>query len=99
MSDDNSSYSLACPFLNPDPVFAQGAAFGMLWARLRGDEDEIAEYILTEISDQVRVAASRTGWNLVEMKEWEYEGKETGWTFIRLVPARAVTEETSRDPD
>jgi len=81
-----ASFGLACPFLNSDPVFAQGVAFGTLWSRMRDPEcDEITEYILSEIEEQVRVAASRTGWNVIELKPWEHEGKETGWVFCRMV--------------
>ena len=80
------SYSLLCPFLNSDPVFAQGVAFGMLWSQMRDEDcDEIAEYILSEIEEQVRVAASRTGWEVVELKPWLPDGEETGWVFCRMV--------------
>lgn len=87
-SDDPhpAEYSLACPFLTDDPVYAHGVEFGMLWARMSDPRNtDLRETIRTENSEQVRVAAARLGWDLVDLREWEDGPPDNGWVFVRLV--------------
>lgn len=81
---EDQDYSLLVPFLNADPVFCQGVQFGMLAQRMLDKEPDIREYILSEIEEQVRVAASRLGYEIVELRSWEHEGQEAGWVFVRM---------------
>lgn len=87
-NEDDESWGLVCPFLNHDPVFAQGVAFGQLWCRMR-EEIEISDYILSEIDEQVRVAASRLGFEITKLEPWLWQGEETGWILIEMHRAEA----------
>ncbi len=71
------THTLACPFLNDDPVFAYGVEFGILYVRMRdGDEDKIKGYFCRANQDQILLAASRMRWAVTEMKPW---GKDWLW--------------------
>ena len=71
--------TLVMPFLNPDPVYAFGVEFGMLYPQLRDDSEPISEYFTIQNQDQILLAASRLGWVVAEMKPWKAD-----WFFVRL---------------
>jgi hypothetical protein len=79
-----ATYNLTMPFLDGDSRFAAGVEFGMLHARLRDpDVDEIADYFTLVNQDQILLAASRLGWRVEEMREWD--GAPDQWFWVRLV--------------
>ena len=63
-----SVYSMMCPFLTDDPQFALGVEFGLLYARMRGEEERISDFFSKENQDQILLLASRLGWHVREMK-------------------------------
>ncbi len=74
-----AEYGLVCPFLDEAPSYAHGVEFGMLWNRLRGDEDEIDDIISTANQEQVTLAANRLGWHISGMEQLD-----EFWVKIRL---------------
>lgn len=72
---------LVCQFLNDDPVFAYGVEFGILWMRMK-EEDEIQGYFTTENQEQITLAANRGGFEIVQMKQWK-KGPEWTWFHLR----------------
>ena len=80
--------TLICPFLNPDPVFAQGVEFGMLYARMRDSDEPVAEYFTRANQDQILLLASRLGWTVAEMKPWDKD-----WFFCRMEKEPAPANE------
>lgn len=74
------SYTLVCPFLNDDPVFAYGIEFGMLYRRMVYDENGVIEdYFCRANQDQILLLASRLRWRVKLMKPW---GKD--WILFHL---------------
>ncbi len=71
-----AAHSLICPFLNDDPVFAQGVEIGMLFNRMQ-TEDVVEDYFTRSNQDQILLLASRLKWLVMRMKPW---GKD--WIFI-----------------
>ena len=71
---------LICPYLDQDPKYALGVEFGIIWMRMRDDnEDVIQEYFTTANQDQILLACPRLGWRCVEMKRWD-----EFWTWYHL---------------
>ncbi|HEV3118692.1 MAG TPA: hypothetical protein VGY58_16705 [Gemmataceae bacterium] len=68
---------LACPFLDESPTFAYGVEFGLLFARMRR-EKVIADYFLRRNQDQILLAASRLGWQVLRMKP------QGDWLWIKM---------------
>lgn len=79
MAEDHD-YSLVCPFLTDDPLYALGVEFGMLYARMsRMKMGTIKDYFLLDNQEQVLLLASRLGWSVVKMRVWR-----KSWVFITL---------------
>jgi hypothetical protein len=66
-----TSFSLVCPFLTDDPMFAYGVEFGMLFTQMRGDQDRIAGYFCRKNQDRILLLASRLGWSVDQIKPWD----------------------------
>ncbi len=82
--DDKERYGLVCPFLDTDPRFAYGVAFGQLIERLR-EIDEFSGYELIAIQEQITLYANRTGWTIDEMEPWEPElDEEPQWFLLKM---------------
>jgi hypothetical protein len=75
-------YSLVCPFLSDNPLYAQGVEFGMLYVRMRdaAPGDVIDDYFLLPNQDQITLAANRLGWRIVRMRRWD-----GSWFRCRMV--------------
>ncbi len=71
--------TLAMPFLNPDPVYAFGVEFGLLYPQMRDGDGPIEDYFTIQNQDQILLAASRLGWTVAEMEPWGDD-----WFFVRL---------------
>ncbi len=78
--DDGSSFGLVAPFLTDDPVFAYGCEFGMLYERMK-HEDEIEEAYHTENQDRILVMAGRVGWVVDEVTPLDWED---GWFMLKM---------------
>lgn len=78
--------TLICPFLNPEPVYAYGVEFGMLYVRMRDSDEPVADYFTRENQDQILLLASRLGWSVEEMRPW---GKDWFWCKMERVPTPA----------
>jgi hypothetical protein len=74
-----SAYGLLCPFLNDSPDYAHGVELGLLWARLRGEEEVIEDYVTLANQEQVTLAANRLGWRVALMRRGP-----KGWFWVRL---------------
>lgn len=78
-------HTLLVPFLNHDPVYAQGVEFGMqVMALMNRGKRVVRGYFLSENEEQIRVAGCRMGYTLTKCKPWKFEGKETGWVWMVL---------------
>jgi hypothetical protein len=68
------SHQLVCPFMTDDPMFAYGVEFGLLHARMRGDEEAIGDYFCRANQERILLLANRLGWKVVEVeptdKDW-----------------------------
>lgn len=73
-----SSFSLVCPYLMDQPSFSRGVELGLLYGRMQ-QESEIADYFILDNQDQILLLASRLGWNVKEMWNWD-----AGWFFCHL---------------
>lgn len=82
-----ASHTLVCPFLDADPKYALGVEFGMLYAQLRDADEPVSGYFTTANQDQILLAASRLGWSVAEMKQWEEHPDD--WFWLRLEKAAA----------
>ncbi len=74
-----TNYSLICPFLTDDPVFAYGVEFGLLLARMRSGADAIGGYFCQENQDRILLLANRLGWSVEQIKPWD---KDWFWCSI-----------------
>jgi hypothetical protein len=74
-----TTYGLVCPFLTDDPTFAYGVEFGLLFARMRGEEEYIADYFCLDNQDRILLLASRLGWTIRSMKLWD-----EGWFWCEM---------------
>ncbi len=81
-----TSNTLVCPFLNPDPVYAYGVEFGLLYARMQHSGEPVADYFTRANQDQILVLASRLGWSVEEIRPWD---KDWFWCRMEKVPAPA----------
>jgi hypothetical protein len=63
-----TTYSLVCPFLTDDPMFAFGVEFGLLFARMQSGVTRIDDYFCRENQDRVLLLASRLGWTVQKVK-------------------------------
>ncbi len=82
---DNSEWGLVCPFLDQDSKYAYGVEFGMLYESMRRGDKVIKGYYRTENEEQVRLAAHRKGYDVVELKPWKSVGQhDTSWVWIKL---------------
>lgn len=77
MSEENT---LVCPFLDGNPVFANGVEFGMLYSRMK-EESEIDGYFHTVNQEQITLLANRLGWQILKLRKWKL-GPE--WTRIHM---------------
>lgn len=70
MSDENEDeeYGLVLPFLTDDPQFAYGVEVGMLFERMK-HEDEIAGQFLTANQEQITLMVNRCGWVIDRMEQ------------------------------
>jgi len=75
-----ADYSLVCPFLNPDPLFAFGVEFGLLYAEMRKGEP-IAGYFCRKNQEQILLAANRLGWSVTECRPHDKD-----WFWIEMEP-------------
>lgn len=90
---DDIEYGLACPFLNDDPVYAAGVEFGMLWADLRQQPKRWSGYVLPTNEEQVRVAASRLGYEVPKIEPWTPDDEtETAWVLMELRRMKTATQ-------
>jgi hypothetical protein len=64
-----TTHDLVCPFLTEDPMFAAGVEFGMLFARLRNDEEPLTDIFLRENQDRILLLANRLGWTVEAIKK------------------------------
>jgi hypothetical protein len=64
-----TSYSLVCPFLTDDPMFAAGVEFGMLYSRLQNEDETVVGMFLRENQDRIFLLASRLGWTVKGIKK------------------------------
>ncbi len=62
-------YSLVCPFLTDDPVFARGVEIGMLFSRMQRRR-KIRDYFLLANQEQITLLANRLGWRIQRMEPW-----------------------------
>jgi hypothetical protein len=72
-------HTLVMPFLNGEEAYALGVEFGMLYSRMKSD-DEVKDYFCRENQDQILLAASRLGWRVVEMKPHDDD-----WFWLHMV--------------
>ena len=79
--DADEQYGLICPFLDTDPRFAFGVAFGQFIERLR-DVDEFEGYELIANQEQITLYANRTGWTIDTMEPWQPEPDEDPQWFL-----------------
>ena len=81
----SQNYGLLIPFLNEDPAYCYGVEFGMrvVVPMCRGRR-LIKGYFRTENEEQIRLAASRMGYDVVELKPWHHGGMETGWVWMKM---------------
>ena len=61
------NYSLVCPFLTDDPIYAFGVELGMLFSEME-EKTEIKNYFCLENQEQILLLANRLGWTVREMK-------------------------------
>lgn len=74
-----TSHGLICPYIDNDPKFAYGVEFGMLFVRMRGDEELIEGCFLRANQDQILLACNWLGWRAVKMKPHDED-----WMWFRL---------------
>jgi len=61
MGDD--THKLVCPFLDSSPEYARGVEFGILFERMKFEE-EIIDLFLMENQDQILLLVNRLGWTV-----------------------------------
>ncbi len=66
-----ATFTLVCPFLTDDPVFAQGVEFGLLYARMRRGRKPIKDYFSRTNQEQILLLANRLGWAVREIEPWD----------------------------
>ncbi len=66
-----TNYSIICPFLTDDPMFAFGVEFGLLFARMRSGEERIGGYFCRQNQDRILLLAGRLGWHVEQMQAWD----------------------------
>lgn len=81
---DKPEWGLVCPFLDQDSKFAYGVEFGMLYESMRRGDKAIKGYYRTENEEQIRLAAHRKGYDVVELKSWNDGPPDNGWVWIML---------------
>ena len=65
----DETYSLLCPFLNDNPDYAHGVELGMLFERMK-QEDEIDDYFTMANQDQILLLAGRLKWTVKSIEAW-----------------------------
>jgi hypothetical protein len=83
-----ATYTLVCPFLTDDPVYAYGVEFGMLYAKMQGGVDEIQDYFCLQNQEQIMLLANRLHWQVREMSPW---GKDWFWCVLEKGPGDVCT--------
>jgi hypothetical protein len=79
-----ATYSLVCPFLSDDPMFAYGVEFGLLYARMKDEAEWIEDYFCRENQDRILLLANRLGWAVRAVKPWD---KFWFWCELERQPA------------
>lgn len=68
---DRTSYTLVCPFMTDDPVFAFGVEFGLLHARMQSGTRKIKDYFCRANQERILLLANRLGWSVRRLKRWD----------------------------
>ncbi len=85
--------ALLLPFLNSSPTYCYGVELGMqIIAPMLRSKKRIKGYFRTENEEQIRLACYRLKYELLKCKPWRFEGKHTGWVWMKL--RRRETEVT-----
>ena len=75
-----SNYTLVCPFLTDDPMFACGVEFGMLYQRMANLGDwEIADFFMRQNQERILLLANRLGWQVKELN-----GHDKDWFWVEM---------------
>lgn len=74
------------PFLNPDPVYCHGVEFGFWYKDVSAlaPGETHGQYVRTENEEQVRLACTRRGWEVVELSTWDDGPPDNGWVWAAV---------------
>lgn len=80
-----TTHSLLVPFLDPSKKYCYGVEYGMMIvSRMLLGIPILSGYFRTENEEQIRLTCYRLGYVIEELKPWRFEGKRTGWVWMRL---------------
>jgi hypothetical protein len=72
-------YTLVCPFLTDDPMFAYGVEFGLLYSQMQSGIESIRDYFCIQNQEQILLLANRLGWKAQEIRPW---GRDWFWCVL-----------------
>lgn len=82
----DAEYRPLVPFLNQDPVYTYGVEFGFWWKDVQAMDPggERTAYVRTENEEQMRLACTRMGWEVTDLRPWDDGPPDNGWVLLTV---------------